>query len=206
MSSPSHFRQRIVASVLVAIAACAVTCAAQDFQWKWREVQELGPEYLLRKSDLPEQDRRWLAKRIAELTRPYMDVLAIGSEQQLRQAALNARIKKVALDGHGLAELIAQGPASPVGNGSIWIFQRMGGAYKLILDGYGQTFTIQPTRTNGYADIVLASHGSANSNDLAVYKFKDGKYEQAACYEAEWYVIEGGKVRDLKEPRFVPCR
>lgn len=68
-----------------------------------------------------------------------------------------------------------------------------------------QTFTIQTSSSNEFRDIVLARHGSYDSGDLAYYVYLKGSYQEAGCYDYYWSVLEGDKVRELKEPRITPC-
>jgi hypothetical protein len=68
-----------------------------------------------------------------------------------------------------------------------------------------QSFTIERTRTNGFRDIVLAMHGSATESQLTLYKYANGAYHDVACYDANWTVLEGDTIRELKEPRITPC-
>jgi hypothetical protein len=37
------------------------------------------------------------------------------------------------------------------------------------------------------------------------YRYKDGNYHDAGCYDASWTVTEGDIVRELKEPQITPC-
>ena len=111
------------------------------------------------------------------------------------------------LKSDGNPEVIAQAVlgCSPTGNCSLWIFRKTDKGYALILDSFGQTFTVQHTRTNGFADIVVAMHGSATESTLKVYRYDRGRYRRADCYEADWSVLEGDTVRELNEPRITPC-
>ena len=155
--------------LLVLLAALA--CIAESFQWNWREAQELKADQSLRNAAITKEERQSLAKAIADRLRPDMADLEITSEKQLQEFALNTRIKKTDLNGDGYPEVIAQGMSgcSPTGNCPFWVFQRMTHGYKLLLDGFGQTFTVQHNRANGYKDIVVAMHGSAFDSGLTLY-------------------------------------
>lgn len=138
------------------------------------------------------------------LTKQFRD------ELEPSETAAATRVKLVDLNGDGIPEIIAQGIAkvcSPTGNCPVWVFQRVASGYKVILErGAVQSFTVQPTRSNGYFDIVLGMHGSATEQALYLYRFGQRRYRKTACYDANWsYLDENGKVHELKEPRITPC-
>ena len=181
--------------------------SAHTFQWDWREAQELKADDSLRKADLRDHDRQAIAKAIATQLRPGMADLEIRSEQQLRKAALDTRIKMIDLNDDVLPEVVAQGMVgcSATGNCPFWIFQKGHGSYRLLLEGEAQTFTIQKTRTNGFLDIVLGRHASATETVLTDNRYKDGVYQDVACYDAAWTVLENDKVRELEKPLITRC-
>src|SRR5260370_12672739 len=83
--------------------------SAHPFQWDWRETQELKVKQSLRNAKLAGHDRQAIVAAIAAQLRPGMADLEIGSEQQLRKAALDTRIKMTDLNNDGVPEVIAQG-------------------------------------------------------------------------------------------------
>lgn len=195
----------VIATFLMLIASSGTV--AETFQWNWRESQELTAQRSLRNANLPKTERESLATAFADQLRPMMADLDIASEKQLQEAALDTRIEMVDLNGDGSPEVIAQGtPAcSATGNCPLWIFQRMTHGYKLLLDGFGQTFTVQRSRTSGFREIVVATHDSATESGLIVYHYEHGVYHDVGCYQAAWSVLEGDTARQLKEPRISPC-
>ena len=84
--------------------------------------------------------------------------------------------------------------------------QKSGHEYRLlmVLEAI-QTFQIQRSRSGGFEDIVVAMHGSATESMLMLLRYSRGRYRDAGCYDANWRVVEGDTVRDLKEPRLTPC-
>jgi hypothetical protein len=120
---------------------------------------------------LTSKERAGLIKAVASQLRPFMSDLGIESEQQLREAAARTRIKAFDLSGKGVGEFVAQGVGvgpepprlcSPTGNCEFWVFRQNGDKYSVILHRIAtQSFTIQPTLTNGFHDLVLNQHGSA---------------------------------------------
>ena len=134
----------------------------------------------------------------------------IDTEQQLRDLAARTSIKAVDLDSNGPKQYLAQGSGgflcSPTGNCETWVFRSDGEKYSMILHRIAtQTFTIQPTVTNGFHDLVLGQHGSATEQGLTLYRFDGSKYRRIACYKANWTILgKDGEYHGLKEPRLTP--
>ena len=177
------------------------------FHWKWKDWQELSAEQSLQKAQLPNQQKNAIASAIADEIRPMMYDLEIQTEPDLQKAALNTRVKMIDLNGDGVPEVVAQGMVNcgATGNCPFWVFRKAKSGYELLLEGEAQTFTIQTSSSNEFRDIVLARHGSYDSGDLAHYVYQTGFYHEAGCYDYYWSVLEGDKVRELKEPRITPC-
>lgn len=168
----------------------------------------MSADQSLRNAKLSQSKRRAIAVAIADQLRPLMADFEIESEEQLKKAALDTRVKLIDLNNDGIPEVIAQSMVGcgATGNCMFWIFQRFPRGYRLLLKGGAQTFTIQRTRTDGFRDIVLAMHGSATDAGLTEYRYIDGTYRDIACYDASWIVFKGDERRELKEPRITPCR
>lgn len=175
---------------------------SQGFHWDWRDWQELIAAQSLRNAKMSEPDRAAIAKAIEAQIRPDMSDLEIESEKQLAEAVLDTRVKMIDLNHDGTPEVVAQGMAgcSPTGNCSFWVFQKTTHGYKLLLNGFGQTFTVQKASTNGFRDIVVAMQDSASDSGLTLFRYK-GMYHQVACYDANWAPLENGVIHQLKEPR-----
>jgi len=195
---------------------CAVLFAspfmgAQSINWEWRHSKYA--EQTLRQAELTNAERTAIAKAIANQIGPYtsdMKIVGIESEQQLKDAILDTRIELVDLNGDGAPEVIAQGTykegCSPTGNCPFWVFQKSGHEYRLLVSLSAiQTFQIQRSRSDGFRDIVVEMHGSATQRTLRLLQYSRGKYHEAGCYDANWSVLEGDTVRDIKEPRLTPC-
>ena len=160
----------------------------------------------MRNANLPEAEKTAIRRAIEAQLRPEMPGLEITSEAQLSEKALDTRIKLVDLNRGGTPEVIAQSMVGcgATGNCSFWIFRKTGRDYKLILDGYGQTFTVQKESSNGFRDIVVASHASATDSGLTLFRYEGGQYREAGCYEANWAPIVNGVRRELKDPLITP--
>jgi hypothetical protein len=195
--------------ILIQLVCLTVAAAQQqtpaNFQWNWRDSQELSATQNLAKANTPDADKREIAAAIAARLRPNDDN---GSGLRPHNAALATRVKFTDLNHDEVPEVVAQSMAdcSPTGNCSIWVFQKRSHGYKMLLKGFGQAFTIQKSRTNGYNDIVLAAHDSAFDSGLTVFQYSDGAYADTACYFASWRVLQRDSYVDLKEPRITPCR
>ena len=189
-----------------AICHAQATSAKQTavFQWNWRDTQSLtGIETVATSKDISADDRAMLLDSLL----PQFKNSANPKEQ-----ALQTRVKLVDLNGDGVPELICQASGfdlcSPTGNCAFWIFQKTPAGYRRLLSrGSVQNFTIQPTRTSGFADLVLGMHGSATEQVLSLYRFREGQYRKAGCYDASWqYLGKDGEYHDSKQPRITPCR
>jgi hypothetical protein len=172
------------------------------FQWNWKESEEARNRVATSEGISP-ADRTKLLNALATRFK--------GDPKPNKEAA-ETRVKLVDLNDDGVAEAIAQPVGepncSPTGNCPFWVFQRTADGYRLLLNKAGvQTFTVQPTRTNGFLDLVLGMHGSATEQTLFEYRFRDGRYRQTGCYDANWeYLGKDGEYHNLKEPRKTPCQ
>ena len=190
---------------IVAACAASVQCWAQSFRWNWREYQEFNWRQSLRNApELNQSEKESIATAIANQLKVFREDTK-SAESELRDEALNSRVGLIDLNQDRRPEIIVQGvghdDCSPTGNCPFWIFQKQGKSYKLLLDGFGQTFTVQRERTNGFSDIVTSMHGSATQSDLSLFRYSNGRYHDVACYDAEWEIQ--GKVLD--EPELTPC-
>lgn len=204
-----HLRTGAFWGVYLSLFCTLRTNANQEFHWEWHKSQELKADESLRNATtLRDDDKQALAAAIATRIRPMMSDLQMSTEAELRKATLDTRIKLFNLDGKNTSEIIAQATVDcgATGNCPLWIFRRLRSSYKLLLDTYGQTFTIQPTRTNGFLDVVVGTHSSASESSLANYRYRDGSYAEEGCYVAQWEVLENGVTRQLSEPRISPCK
>jgi hypothetical protein len=191
------------------------------FQWNWKNSQELSAIQSLRKAKIPNAQRKAIAQAIADQMRPMCfgpetpcvtvptsNIGEIKSEAELQEAVMDTRIALIDLNDDGVTEVLGQGMLNcgATGNCPFWIFRKTKLGYELLLDGEAQTFTIQKSKTNGFHDIVLATHGSSSSGGLMDYHYEEGVYQEAGCYGYDWTALEGDSVREVKEPRITRCR
>jgi hypothetical protein len=187
---------------------CLAQTPAKGFHWDWHTSEELTwKESISRSNTLSPRERDGLIKAVASHLRPNM---SSESEQDLRKAAAQTRIKAVDLSGQGTREFVAQSvgdqSCSPTGNCEFWVLRQNGDKYSVILHRIAtQTFAIQPTLTNGLHDLVLGQHGSATDTELTLYRFDGSKYRRVACYDANWEILgKDGEYHQLKKPRMTP--
>lgn len=188
------------------------------FHWDWKHGQELSAKQSLRMAKIPYTQKKAIVQAIADQLRPMClgpetscvtsSFVEIKSEAELQQAVLETRTALIDLNGDGVPEVVAQGMMNcgATGNCPFWVLRKTKGGYEIILEGEAQTFTIQPSISNRFRDIVLSTHGSYSSGGLTLYQYKEGFYSDVASYCYDWTVLEGDKVRELKEPRVTPCR
>lgn len=184
---------------------------AKGFHWDSSKSEELTwRESISRSKTLSAKERDGLIKAVASQFRPFISDMGIESEQQLREVAAQTRIKAVDLSGKGVGEFVAQSvgdrSCSPTGNCEFWVFRQNGDKYSVILHRIAtQTFTIQPTLTNGFHDLVLGQHGSATEQGLTLYRFDGSKYQRITCYDADWsFLGKDGEYHTRKEPHLTP--
>lgn len=185
---------------------------AQSVHWEWRHSKYL--EQTLRQAKIASTERTAIANAIAKQVGPYtpdMKFLGIDSPQQLTNTVLDSRVEFTDLDGDGIPEVIVQGASqlecSPTGNCPFWVFQKTGSQYRLLVSVNAiQTFQVQRSRSGGFRDIVVEMHDSATERTLAILKYSHGNYHEAGCYDANWTVVQGETVRELKEPLLAPCK
>jgi|SRR5579859_6201352 len=156
-------------------------------------------------------ERQELIRSFETALRPSVKELSLSSKEELHKAVVeNTRIEKLDLNGDGAAEVIVQGVGevwgcSPTGNCPLWILLKTPSGYKTIVDSVGQSFSVMKTRTNGFRDLVVGMHGSATSQELKLYSYKNGRYVKAGCYEAGWAVLVNGEMQALEQPVIKKC-
>jgi len=172
MNTSTDFRFRVVIATIIAFVAWS-PCGAQSFNWDWQKAQ-IVPNQPLSDASLSEPEKAALAAAIAKEISHQDDTR--GPQKEPKEAALETRVLITDLNRDGRPEIIAQGEVgcSADGNCPLWVFRKVTGTYKLLLDGVGQTFTLQQSYTNGFRDIVVAMHGSAFDSTLTVYRYQNG--------------------------------
>jgi hypothetical protein len=191
----------------VIVALCAVLLAA-DFTWDWRNQEVIGrtDPSLNNTSKLTEPQRNELLDAvIARLLKPLTD--AGYDDGRIREIASTTRLHFVDL-GDGKPVILAtsfglEGGCDVLANCPFWIFRQTKDGYVSLLDTVAASYTIQPTVTEGYSDLVMALHTTPAETRLTLYKYRDGKYAEAGCYTATFASSQGSEISD---PEISPCK
>jgi len=199
--------QRIVAICLTLLAACAFAVAA-DFEWNFRNQQVIGrtDSSLGNTSRLSEGQRNELIDAIVlRLQKPMAE--HGYDDDRIREIASTTRLRFVDL-GDGKPVVFAtslgiEGGCDSLNNCPLWIFRQDGDGYVSMLDTFGATYTMQPDTDGGFADLVIARHTSATETTLTLYRYSDGKYQDAGCYKA---VFPPPKDDEIQDPEITPCK
>ncbi|MFZ0794801.1 MAG: hypothetical protein WAM65_13590 [Candidatus Korobacteraceae bacterium] len=202
------FSRKIVCTGLAVIAICAIAHAA-DFEWSWRSQEVIGRNdpSVGNTSKLTEPDRTALiAAIVLRLQKPMSE--QGYSDDRIREVASTTRVRFVDLGGEDKPLVFAtslglEGGCDALVNCPFWIFRHSEDGYISLLDAVATSYTIQPTGTNGFSDIVIARHLSASQSQLTLYNYADGKYVAAACYTAIWPPAKDG---DTPDPAISPCQ
>jgi hypothetical protein len=180
------------------------------FRWSERLAHELDHNHTIAtaKGLSPSERRDLLAFVLHRFKHPVNehdeDMFEGIADRQMGKLAGNTRIELFDLNGDGTGEIIAQGngfgACGATGNCVVLLIQRTPEGLRLLLDsragkegGGFEKIRVLESVTNGFQDIVLASHVSASERTLEVFRFSDGKYRRSDCYHSR--VIEG-----LKDP------
>lgn len=158
---------------------------------------------------MSDSDRAALARAIETYIGPDSRDPEMATADQVKQAVLNVKIKMLELDQDETdpLEVVVEMEhyCSGDGNCSLWFFRKTPRGYRLLIDTIGEGFTIQPSATNGFRDLVVNMHSSATEQWLKVYRYARGRYWRAASYDANWAPLgKDGQVHELKEPRITP--
>jgi len=210
LGSSRMVRLTVVYVILSSILSVAQTSSGSGkFHWDWRKAQ-YAQKRLEDSTALPARTIQEIENFIAEQLRPLMSNLGIGSEKELQEIAAKTRIKSVLLAPHVRA-FVVQGSGensgcSLTGNCPFWLLKQSRDSYVLLLDEQAQSFTIQPTKTNGVYDIVLGLHASGLESQLTEYKFDGTRYSERDCYLATWrYLGRDNEYHDSRVPRLSRC-
>ena len=79
------------------------------------------------------------------------------------------------------------------GNCGFWILRKTTNGFAVLLEtNMVQRFSVEKTSSNGYKDVVTASHDSAAMSGVTLYKFDGKQYQKNACGEIEYELQEDG--------------
>ena len=176
----------------------------RDFGWDDGETEDLV--WVARVTLTLLVDLAQLEIAISNQLRPSVPDLDAGPGA-LVKLVLITRVKKVRLSDDPNGQIIAQASDQNVcgatGNCPFWVFEKRGKGFVLLLESFGQVYTIEAGKTEGYHDLVVATHGSAFQKTVNLYQFEAGRYERRACHEFTW--PSGTNDQGTQEPTFEPC-
>lgn len=129
-----------------------------------------------------------------------LKVIHESEEHGLNEPGL--RVEEFDLNGDGRLEYFAEDFCSPTGNCGFWILEeRKGSAHELLATDLVQVVCVRYTKSNGYRDIQLSSHGSAFDSEVRVFRFDGRKYEESERFDVRHeYDDKTGKWRQVEEP------
>jgi hypothetical protein len=197
-----------VAAILgISLAEGQTDSQCNALHWDSRRSDELSwKQSVSRRTRLSSSERARLSSSISNQLKDT-DLSAM----ELRKIASESRIKYVELNADNQPEIIVQ-PASgalcsPTGNCPFWLFRRVKDGYELLLDAEAQTFTIQPTTSHGFRDVVLTRHGSAFESDGQEFRFNGKRYQLFRTFAVQWFSEpDEGERQPLKTPKLTDCR
>ncbi len=201
------YSRKIAGIGLAVVAVCAIAIAA-DFEWSWHSQEVIGRNdpSVGNTSKLTESDRTALiAAIVLRLQKPMSD--QGYSDDRIREVASTTRVRFVDLGSGGKPMVFAtslglEGGCDALVNCPFWIFRHSEDGYVSLLDTSASSYTIQPTSTNGFSDLVMARHTAANESKLTLYNYAEGKYVEAGCYTATWRPAKDG---ETPAPEIAPC-
>lgn len=197
-----------LARLAVLVAVTSVLAAAADFTWEWRNQEAIGrtAPSLNNTSQLTEPERAGLLEAVIKrLQKPLSD--RGYEEDRIREIASTTRLRFVDL-GEDKPAIMAtslglEGGCDALVNCPFWIFRYRKDGYVAILEAVAASYTIQPSATGGYSDLVIARHITADESRLTLYKYQEGKYVDAGCYTATFPAPKDGEIQD---PEIAPCK
>ena len=192
------FSGKLLRFSVVLLISCTLLAAA-DFTWNWHEQQVIGrtDSSLKNSSKLTEAERAALMEAV--VTRLQKPLAERGyDDERIREIASTTRLRFVELGG-GKPLILAtslglEGGCDELVNCPFWIFRKTAEGYVSLVDTVAASYTVQPTRTNGYSDLVISRHESASRSKLMELQFEDGKYAEAGCYTATFPESKEGEV------------
>jgi hypothetical protein len=191
---------------LLVTALCGFVFAA-DFTWDWRnqEVIDRTAPGLNTTSKLSEPQRAALLDAVVKPLQKPLNERGYDDDR-IREIASTTRLRFVDL-GEDKPVVMAtslglEGGCDALLNCPFWIFRQEKSGYVLMLESVAASYTIQPSTTGGYSDLVIARHITADMTRLTLYKYQDGKYVDAGCYTATFPAPKDGQVED---PEIAAC-
>ena len=112
-------------------------------------------------------------------------------------------VEKFDLNGDGRNEYLVRDLCSPTGNCAFWILElRKAGVRELLATDMANFTCARITKSHGYRDFEIGSHGSAFESDVRVFRFNGERYDEAASYSLRFEYDEKTKrLRQIRGPK-----
>jgi hypothetical protein len=191
--------------VPLAIAACLAPPLQQPFPHVLGapgvQIQYLG------KAHLPRSEKDAIVAVVFKDVSPNQ---CIFPERSLEQEIDTIRIARAALHTKAPEQFLVQASdachCGGTGNCGFWVLERKGKGFRVLLETeMVQQFGVEPSRSNGYRDILTSSHGSAALSGLVLYKFDGKQYRATDCATVEYEVKEDGSAAGPPELTRMKC-
>ena len=199
--------RKLVGCAAAVILLCVIALAA-DFEWNWRDQQTIGryDPSVGNTSRLTEPERAALIDAIVLRLQKPMSEHGYDDER-IREIASTTRMRFVDVGADKpllfATSLGLEGGCDAMSNCPLWIFRHSDDGYVSVVDAVAASYTVQPTRTNGFFDLVLTRHESPTETHLSVYTYADGKYSDTGCYTAAW---PASKDAENQDPDITACK
>jgi hypothetical protein len=190
------------------VITVSVVALAADFTWDWRDQEVIGrtDTSLGNTSKLTEPERNAVLDAIiVRLMKPLAD--RGYDDGRIREIAITSRVRFVQVGDETVLMATSfgiEGGCDVLANCPFWVFRRSPDGYVSMLEAEAASYTIQPTITGGYSDLVLARHITPSETRLNLYKYADGKYADAGCYTATFVPPKEGE--SIEDPEIAPCK
>ena len=121
----------------------------------------------------------------------------ISPERSLEEEIDAIRIARAALRTKIPEQLLVQASdachCGVTGNCVFWVLERRGKGFRVLLEReMVRGFGVEPSRSNGYRDILTSSHDSITLEGLVLYKFDGKQYRATDCASVEYEIKEDG--------------
>ena len=183
-------------------------CSRRRFRRNWRDQQTIGryDPSVGNTSRLTEPERAALIDAIVLRLQKPMSEHGYDDER-IREIASTTRMRFVDVGADKpllfATSLGLEGGCDAMSNCPLWIFRHSDDGYVSVVDAVAASYTVQPTRTNGFFDLVLTRHESPTETHLSVYTYADGKYSDTGCYTAAW---PASKDAENQDPDITACK
>jgi hypothetical protein len=227
---PSCYRSAVIGRLAALVAAFAIAAGCQTtppaqsrsnyFYWSEAKAHELDYKQTIAtaKELSPKERADLLLLVLNRFLHPVNEhdkgMFEDISEKEMRKLAANTRIEFVDLNGDGENEIVAQGnglgPCGATGNCIVLVLRATTDGWKIVLDtraklgGGVEKIRVLETSTNGFRDIVLATHDSATERTAFVLRYDNEQYRERECYVINWWTFTGG-FHQLAQPEIGHC-